>query len=237
MAPKAQSLCIDPHWQGRAHCRTCAMRAVMPFGSLEVADLDGLLQPVDNFKAPAGTRIVDRGASAASVFTIRRGYVKIHDVSSEGRTRIVRLLRPGDVLGLEALAGHPHAHAADAVTAVDVCRIPVAVLNDLERRRPALHQAMLARWHDALGQAEAFILGLLAGPAPGRVARLLHLLADLAHGDPPPRLSRQEIAAACDLTPETVSRIASEWIEQGWLVEAGDTFRIDREALGRFLAA
>jgi CRP-like cAMP-binding protein len=237
VALKAKALCVDPHWQGRAHCRTCAVRSAMPFAPLEAADLDALLQPIDRFVVPAGTRLVDAGASAAAVFTIRAGFVKLHGVTPDGRPRIVRLLRAGDVVGLEALTGHPHAHAAVAITAVDACRIPTAVLRDVEARRPALHDALVARWDAALHQADAFIIDLLAGPAPARVARLLDMLVALADGGPPPRLSRQDIAAVCDLTPETASRIASEWIEQGWLVEAGDTFRIDRDALGRFLAA
>jgi CRP-like cAMP-binding protein len=233
---KAKALCVDPHWQGRSNCRRCSVRAAMPFAALEAADLDALLQPIDHFVVPAGTRLVDAGAPPAAVFTIRAGFVKLHGVTPEGRSRIFRLLRPGDVVGLEALAGHPHAHAAEAITAVDACRIPTAVLRDVEARRPALHEALVARWDAALRQADAFIVDLLAGPAPVRVARLLDMLVALADGGPAPRLTRQEIAAACDLTPETASRIASEWIAQGWLVETGDTFRIDREALRSVLA-
>lgn len=235
MTARAKALCIDLHWQGRSYCKVCAVRAAMPFAPLEVEDLDRLLLPIDHFVVPGGTRLVDAGASSSAVFTIRAGFVKLQDISPEGRPRIVRLLRKGDVVGLEALAGHSHAHAAEAITAVDACRIPTAVLRDVEARRPALHNALMARWDAALQQADAFITGVLAGPAPARVARLLDLLAVLADGTPPPRLSRQDIAAACDLTPETASRIASDWIAQGWLVESGDTFRIDREALGRFL--
>jgi CRP-like cAMP-binding protein len=237
MSPKVQALCFAPHWRGRSHCQSCAVRSVMPFGTLDAADLDAVLLPIDHFVVPAGTRLLEAGSSAATLFTIRRGFVKLHGVTPEGRPRIVHLLRRGDVVGLEALAGRAHAHAAEAITEVEVCRIPTAVLHDLEARRPALHEALLSRWDAALRQSEAFILDLLGGPAPARVARLLDMLVELAAGEPPPRLSRQDIAAASDLTPETASRIASEWIAQGWLVEDERSFRIDREALGRFLAA
>lgn len=234
---KAQALCVDRHWLGRSHCEACAVRSTMPFAGLDIAELDAMLQPIDHFVAPAGTRLLDAGASSASLFTIRRGFVKLHDVTSEGRARIVRLLRPGDVVGLETLAGGVHAHAADALTEVDACRMPTALLHELEAREPALHEALLQRWAAALRQADTFTVGLSSGPAPSRIARLLDLLVELAADLPPPRLSRQDIAAACDLTPETASRIASEWIAQGWLVEDLHSFHIDREALGRFLAA
>jgi CRP-like cAMP-binding protein len=237
MVAKAQALCIDLHWRGRAHCQSCAVRSIMPFAGLEVAELDALLLPIDHFVAPAGTRLLDARSSPAMLFTIRRGFVKLHEVTPEGRPRIVRLLRPGDVVGLEALAGGPHAHAAEAITEIEVCRIPTALLCELEARKPALHDALVARWAAAIRQADAFIVALSSGPAPTRMARLLELLVELADGQPPPRLSRQDIAAACDLTPETASRIASDWIVQGWLVEDERSFRIDREALGRFLAA
>lgn len=209
----------------------------MPFAALDEAQLEVLLQPIDHFIAPGGTRLVAEGASAASLYTIRRGFVKLQGVTPEGRARIVRLLRPGDVIGLETLAGHGHLHTAVAITEVDVCRIPTSLLHDLELRNPALHELLLTRWEAALRQADEFILGLLGGSAPARMAHLLRLLVDLAHGEPPPRLSRQEIAAACDLTPETASRIASDWIAHGWLVESADSFRIDRDALDRLIAA
>lgn len=209
----------------------------MPFAPLDAADLGAVLQPIDHFVAPAGTRLLAAGSPASHVFALRRGFVKQHGVTHEGRARIVRLLRPGDVVGIEALAGHSHPHAADALTEVEVCRIPIAVLRELEARLPDLHASLLARWDAALRQADAFILDLLAGPASARVARLLALVADLAGDQPPPRLSRHEMAAACDITPETASRIASQWIARGWLFEDATSFRIDREALGRHGAA
>lgn len=237
MFAKADAPCIDPDWPGRGDCPACAVRAMMPVAPADLAGLGKLLEPITPLRLPAGAALVDAGAPPAAVFAIRTGFVKLHDLTPEGRPRIARLLRRGDVVGLEALAGHTHAHAATALTAVDACRIPTAVLRDLEAQRPAQHAALRERWDAALRQADAFILGLLAGPAPARVARLLELLTDLAGGGPPPRLGRQDIAAACDLTPETASRIASEWIARGWLVESGHTFRIDRALLRRHVGA
>lgn len=237
MTAQSKALCIDPHWQGRARCRACAVRAAMPVAPEATVGLEPLLLPIQHVMVGAGTRLADAGATSRAVFTLRAGFVKLYDITAEGRPRIVRLLGPGDVIGLEALAGRPHAHIAETITSVDACRIPTRVLHDLEERHPAVHQALLALWAAALRQADTFIVGLSSGSAPARMARLLDLLVSLADGAAPPRLSRQEIAAACGLTPETASRIASEWIAQGWLRESDTSFEVDRAVLRRHLDA
>jgi CRP-like cAMP-binding protein len=235
MARLARSLCIDPHWRGRAECRHCAVRAAMPFSALELEELDAVLGPIDNFIVPARTTIGDLADTGSHLFTIRRGLVKLEATTAAGQTRIVRLLRSGDVIGLDALAGGAAPHVAWTITEADLCRIPLALMRDLDAQRPRLHAALLQRWQSALRQADAFMLEILHGPAPARMARLLRLLVTLADGAPPAKLSRLEIAAACDIAPETASRVASDWIARGWLRERDHSFEIDAAALDRVL--
>jgi CRP-like cAMP-binding protein len=235
VARQARSLCIDPHWRGRADCRHCAVRSAMPFAALELDELDAILGPIDNFVAPPRTAIGDLIDTGSHVVTIRRGLVKVETTTAGGQTRILRLLRSGDVVGLEAMAGVVVPHVAQTITEADLCRIPIRLMRDLDAQRPRVHAALLQRWESALRQADEFMLGILHGPAPARMARLFRLLVTLADGAPPPKLSRLEIAAACDIAPETASRVASDWIAHGWLRERDDSFELDAAALDRAL--
>lgn len=232
----SRAICVDPQWVGRSDCRHCAVRHAMPFAELPVEALDRFLAPVTNLGLEAGALILGPGSPADSIVTIRRGFVKFLDPVADGRIRIVRLLGPGDVVGIEALHGPPYHHHAIALTAVDVCHIPVAVIRDLEARLPVLHACLVERWHHALEQADRFIVSLLDGPAPVRVARLLLLLAELAGDGPAPRLSRIDTAAAVDIAPETASRILGRLADDGLLVEERDQLRIDVERLSRLAA-
>lgn len=228
--------CVDPESVARSDCRHCAVRHIVPFAPLPVERLETFLGPVSNFRLPAGARILGPETLADAVVTIRRGFVKLVDLSQTGRERIVRLLGPGDVVGLEALHTPPYRHLAISLTPVDACHIPIAVIRDIESRLPELHASLVERWYRALEQADRFIVELLDGPASARVARLMLLLADLAKGGPVPRLSRLDTAAAVDIAPETASRVLTRLIESGVVIEQQDTFHFDPVALGRLAA-
>lgn len=209
----------------------------MPFAPLHAEDIEQILQPIHEFRMPAGTALFGAGDPARSILTIRRGYIKLQHAVPDGSMRIVRLLRAGEVVGIEALQVSRYRHAAVAQTDVTLCRIPVDVVHQMASLRPELHASMLARWHDSLAQADTVILRLLSGEANARIARLLCFLVDFARGGPPPRLSRQEMAAMLDLSPETASRVCSALVLRGLLREAGSTFQIERPALERMATA
>jgi DNA-binding IclR family transcriptional regulator len=74
---------------------------------------------------------------------------------------------------------------------------------------------------------------LLSGEATARVARLLELLIEMSAGNPPLRMSRQDMAAILDISPETASRVCSQLLLRGWLRESAASFDADRGALRR----
>lgn len=236
MYSRPRTLCTDPHWVGRADCQHCAVRAMMPFAPLHAEDLDQILSPIHEYELPAGTLLCTAGHVADSIVTVRRGFIKLQHATSEGNQRIVRLLRAGDVVGIEALQEGRYRHTAATLGDARVCRIPVGVVRQMEALRPELHASMTARWNASLAQADTVILRLLSGEASARVARFLCFLVDFAGSGPPPRLTRQDTAAILDLSPETVSRVSSAFILRGVLREHGSTFDVDRPALEKLAA-
>lgn len=236
MPNRARVICAEPHWVGRSDCMNCTLRSSMPFAVLQQEDLHGLLQPINNFRVETGATIVAAHAGARSIYTIRRGYVKLQQELPSGRHRIVRLLGSGEVVGLEALHENRYRHAALALTEVDLCEIPLSVVRQMEARRPELYTILQARWEASLAQADQLILSLLSGEATTRMARLLMLLSDMAQGAPPPRMTRQDMAAILDISPETASRVCSQLLLRGYLRESSASFEIDRAQMTRLAA-
>jgi CRP/FNR family transcriptional regulator len=230
------STCLKPHWLGRSDCRHCAVRGSALFAHLPREVLDSFLAPVNHFFLPARTRLLGPDETANAVITIRKGFVKLEALSVDGNRRIIRLLGPGDVVGLEALHAPTYLHVAESITAIDACHIPTVLIHDLEARFPELHGSLVERWHRSLQQADRFILELLEGPAPSRIARLLLMLATLAGDSPVPRLSRQDTAAAVNIAPETASRIVTRFIDEGIVIEQLHDVRLDLAALVRIAA-
>jgi CRP-like cAMP-binding protein len=113
------------------------------------------------------------GSQGEYVFTVRKGLVKLVRYQSDGSQRIIRLVGPGDIAGLETTANASYDSTAIAVTEVQACRIPLGVIQRLENESPRLHQQLVRKWHEALKTADDIIADLSSGNARQRLARLL----------------------------------------------------------------
>lgn len=212
--------CTNPEWIGRAKCSACDVRNFVLFSGLTPHDLDTMLQPIDNLHAPQHAVLYEQGAAAPSVYTLRSGLIKLQVDLPNGGRRIVRVLRPGDVAGMETLVGDPYHHTAIALQDADVCRIPREVVIRLDHTHPAVHQALMQRWQRQIDQADHFITALSTGPAEARMARLLLTLG--CNGPLPESAlpSREDMGALLGITTETASRIMADFRRRG-LVELG----------------
>jgi CRP-like cAMP-binding protein len=209
-----KSNCTNPEWIGRAKCAACEVRKFVLFSGLSPHELDSILYPIDNIHAPQHAVLYEEGAAAPCVYTLRSGLIKLKLDLPNGGQRIVRLLRTGDVAGMETLVGERYHHTAVALQDTDVCRIPREVVLQLDQTNPGVHQALLQRWQKLVDQADHFIVALSTGPAEARMARLLITLG--CTGEQPEAMpSREDMGALLGITTETASRIMAEFKRRG----------------------
>ena len=206
--------CTNVEWHGRAKCEVCEVRNFVLFSGLTPHELDSLLQPIDNLHVPQHALLYEQKAAAPSVYTVRSGLLKLKVDLNNGGQRIVRLLRAGDVAGLETLVGERYHHSAIALQDTDVCRIPREVVLQLDKTHPAVHQALLQRWQKSVDQAELCITALSTGPAEARMARLLIMLGG-AGGLSDSMPGREDMGALLGITTETASRIMAAFKRRG----------------------
>jgi CRP/FNR family transcriptional regulator len=208
------SICTDIEWIGRAHCEKCHVRYLMFFSDLPNTAFENLLSPIDHMLYPAGSTIYEIDSHKQFTYSIRRGMVKLIHIESDGEYRIVRLLGPGTVIGLELLDGaKSYLHTAVAITDVDLCRIPVNTVQQLESEYPALCTRVSDQLQEQLNLADQWIIALSAGSAKHRVARLL-LMLNQFYADKDGifiLLSREDMAAMIGIATETVSRMIAEF--------------------------
>ncbi|MFZ1641497.1 MAG: Crp/Fnr family transcriptional regulator [Candidatus Contendobacter sp.] len=219
---------------GEAKCRHCAVRNSVLFAGLEEVDFRHIHQPIkDVALAPQDSlyRMSERGST---LFTLRSGVIKLLQYLPNGSQRIVRLLRDGDALGLEALVGQPYQHDAIALTDCEICAIPVDVVEQLGHEQPRLYRELMARWQQALSEADAWLTQFTTGTARQRVARLLLRLTCPEQDNHLPLFGREDMGAMVGLTTETVSRAIAELRRQGVLRDRGANIQeCDRETLRR----
>jgi CRP/FNR family transcriptional regulator, anaerobic regulatory protein len=198
-------------WHGIVECRDCALRGNGLFADLLPGDFTKRRLPIDRLTMEAGATLYHAGEAARALFSIRDGLVKLVRYTPGGEPRIVRLLRAGDVAGMEALVETSQEHTAIALEDTDVCRIPGEIILQLATDTPRLITQLMRRWQNSVHQADDWLTLLSTGSARMRVARLLLLLHDGA-AEPVCRLfGREDMAAMLGITTETASRVIAEF--------------------------
>lgn len=227
-------------WRGTADCRNCGIRDMVLFADLQEDDFNLIHSPIDDLEFNPGDSLFHMGEPTSCLMTLRVGMVKLVRNMPDGRQRIVRVLRPGDVIGLEALFVSTYESEAVALQGVKVCRLPVDVVHRLNRETPRLHQRLMAKWHQSLKEADDWLAELNFGNARQRVAGLVlkmnaHSAVDPETADQVTLFSREDMGAMLDLKLETVSRTLNAFIREGALEPMdrhGRQYRIlDRQLL------
>ena len=193
-------------WRGTSDCRNCGIRDMVLFADLNEQDFNLIHAPIDDLVYQSGHSLYGESDKAIGVFTLRKGLVKLVRVTADGRERVVRVLFPGDVVGLEALAtGHFDSQAV-ALSEVSVCRIPLDVIHQLGANSPRLHRKLMEKWQSALKQADDWLAELNFGSARQRVLHFIHKMHEVADDGTATLFGRDDMGAMMDLKLETVSR-------------------------------
>ena len=206
---------IDSAWQGTSDCRSCGIRDMVLFADLNEQDFSQIHTPIDDMVFPPEAVLYTEGSQALGVFTLRKGMVKLVRSTADGRERIIRVLRPGDVIGLEALATSHYDSEAVAMVASSVCRIPLSVMHHLSANSPRLHMRLMQKWQQALKDADDWLAELNFGTARQRVAGLALKMRDSEQPQFTSFFARDDMGAMLDLKLETVSREISGLVRDG----------------------
>ena len=222
-------------WRGTSDCKACGIRDMVLFADLNEQDFNLIHAPIDDLVIHAGQRLYGERDPASAIYTLRSGMIKLVRYSPDGRQRILRLLRPGDVAGLEALATHQYDSEAVALTEISVCRIPAEVIHRLSQQSPRLHGRLLQKWQQALREADDWLAAINFGVARQRVANFILKMRHATDPGVTTLFSREDMGAMMDLKLETVSREISAFVKQGTiepLDKQGRLYRVlDEEVL------
>jgi CRP-like cAMP-binding protein len=202
-------------WRGTSDCRNCGIRDMVLFADLNEQDFNLIHAPIDDLVYAAGQTLYDESDKALGVFTLRQGLVKLVRVTADGRARVVRVLFPGDVVGLEALATGRYDSQAVALSEVSVCRIPLDVMHQLGANSPRLHRKLMEKWQSALKLADDWLAELNFGTAKQRVLHFIRKMHEVSPDNTVTLFSRDDMGAMMDLKLETVSREVTALVRGG----------------------
>jgi CRP-like cAMP-binding protein len=193
------------------------MRSLGLFADLNEDDFGIIHALVDDMKFAPGATLYQEGCDAQGIFTLRSGVIKLERTTADGRQRIVRVLRPGDVAGLEALARGRYSSDALALTEVSVCRIPLAVIRGLQEKSPRLNQRLTEKWSCALQEADDWLVDINFGTARSRVSHFVLKMLGVVEAQTVSLFAREDMGTMMDLKMETVSRQINALVREGTL--------------------
>ncbi|MDI1246274.1 MAG: Crp/Fnr family transcriptional regulator [Rhodoferax sp.] len=224
-------------WRGTSNCRQCGIRDMVLFADLNEHDFARIHAPIDDLEYAQGDALYAEASPAQGIYTLRSGMVKLVRSTLDGRPRIVRVLRAGDVVGLEALADGRYDCDAIALTPVAVCRIPLNVIHKLAGNSPRLHTQLMHKWQRALKDADDWLADMNFGTARQRVANLVLKMRSPSNHDMSFLFSREDMGAMLDLKLETVSREISRLVREGVIEQLDKQGRIYRVSQPAALSA
>lgn len=210
------AVCLDDEILGRkklqrSDCLHCSIRPKMLFASLDIEKMSSWFWPINHMVCEARTRLYHQGQPPQSIFSIRRGFIKLTQLNVDGEEKIVRLLGPGACLGLEALTQQGYHQTAEALTEIDYCTIPIKIVFELEKKQPVIYGALIEQWQQQLSDADQWLSQFFSGTIKQRLCRFLlmqHQLQQMPN-EQLLLISNQDIASVLATSDETISRCLS----------------------------
>jgi len=226
-------------------CLSCKLRSHSFFCALSQNSLEAFNQIKHATVFPEGAVIFVEGQAARGIFMLCQGRAKLLTTSRDGKTFILRLARPGEVLGLDAVVtGEPHAVTVETMQPSQLNFVNredfLRFLN--EHGDACLHAAQhigrecqdaynvirsIGLSHSASGKVARF---LLASATDGVVRKgILRVRLALTH---------EEIGQLTGTSRETITRTLSEFRKKDILELKGCTLIIrNKPALEQLVAA
>jgi CRP/FNR family transcriptional regulator, polysaccharide utilization system transcription regulator len=220
-------------------CLNCTSRSNSLLSCCKASELADLSDTKSCFAYKKGQLVFHEGGKPTGLFCINAGKIKIAKLGSDGKEQIVRLAKPGDLIGYRALMADSN-YSASAVALEDavICFIPRSQFLDLISHNMEFASGLMKLISNALGEAEERMVQMAYKPVRERLAEALLLLQktyqDREEGGDPftISISREDLASIVGTAKETTIRLLSDFKEEGLISAKGSSITIlDQEKL------
>lgn len=213
-------------------CSKCPVRAERNFCNLSDDAVAELTSITNTVVQPKGALLFVEGEEARGVYILCSGRVKQTMLSSAGRTLIVNMVEPGQILGVSAaMLGKPYELTAETLMPSQVDFIRRDDFLRFVQKYPLASMRLAMQLSDNCAAAHNDIRALgLAQNTGDKLARLLVDWSErtgtrVANGiRMTVLLKHEEIAQMIGATRETVTRTLSDFRRQKLLEVKGSTF-------------
>ena len=201
-------------------CEACKTRGSSLFRYCHLDELGAMTGRKSCTIYKAGQVLFHEDAMPAGIYCINAGKVKLHKMGSDGKEQIIRLVKPGDIIGYRALMSDTaYSASATALEDATVCHIPRDVFFNILSDNNSVSGGLMKLLCENLEESEKKLTEMAYKPVRERLAEALLLLLK-TYGDETDEepftiaLSREDLASLVGTAKETVIRLLSQFKEE-----------------------
>lgn len=220
-------------------CEQCIVRQ---FSSLKALNKDELLRMAEcktSYTIKKGEPIFEEGEVINGIYCVKEGVSKLSKLSENGKDQIVKLVKPGELLGQRSMISDEPANlSAVALEDMEVCFIPKNEVMQFFNQNNQFSMNVMRTICDDLKGADDHMVNMAQKNVKQRLAETLIYLEETfgknEDGTLRIQLSREELAGMIGTATESCIRLLSELNKSDYIELIGKKIKLlDKNKLKR----
>ena len=220
-------------------CEQCIVRQ---FSSLKALNKEELLRMADcktSYTIKKGEPIFEEGEVINGIYCVKEGLSKLSKLSENGKDQIVKLVKPGELLGQRSMISDEPANlSAVALEDMEVCFIPKSEVMQFFNQNNQFSMNVMRTICDDLKGADDHMVNMAQKNVKQRLAETLIYLEETfgknEDGTLRIQLSREELAGMIGTATESCIRLLSELNKSDYIELIGKKIKLlDKNKLKR----
>jgi CRP/FNR family transcriptional regulator len=191
------------------------LKSILYFSDLSLAELESIRKLIFEKTAARAEMVLLEGESAANLYFVASGAVKVFKTSAEGKEQILSIVRPGESFNdVPIFDGGPNPASARTMGPVLLYGIKKNDIKAILRDHPQIALNVIKVLARRVRHLVSLVEDLSFRHVISRVAKILfeHIGDEMGRG---PRLTQQEMAAMAGTAREVVGRSLKALEEEG----------------------
>jgi CRP-like cAMP-binding protein len=196
-------------------CEQCIVRQFSSLKALGKVELLKMAECKTSYTIKKGEPIFEEGEITNGIYCIKEGICKLSKLSSNGKDQIVKLVKPGDLLGQRSMISEEPANlSAVALEDMEVCFIPKNEIMQFFNHNNDFSMNVMKTICGDLKDADEHMVDMAQKSVKERLAGTLIYLEETfgieSDGTLRIQLSREELAGMIGTATESCIRLLSE---------------------------
>lgn len=199
-----------------SNCEQCIVRQFSTLKALNKEELIKMAACKTSYTIKKGEPIFEEGETVNGIYCVKDGVCKLSKLSANGKDQIVKLVKPGELLGQRSMISDEPANlSAIALEDMEVCFIPKSEVLGFFNQNNAFSMNMMKTICGDLKDSEEHTVSMAQKNVKERLAETLLYLHDTfgknEDGSLHIQLSRDELAGMIGTATESCIRLLSEF--------------------------